>query len=641
MIAYKEAPVNSKSDTLSLQRRWANATRAQVDAFMDRVRQRPNDHPEYTVAGNTLYHTHGRLGRKEIVPLESREQTMAGALERYSYPGLQRFQQQLANEYVNLSRRKVARWYNNSELVQLHRTAPSTRMVRRPVHASRGLSLLQIDLLDMRSTVSRGQRWVLVCVDVFSRLIMVRTMPNKRAVTVARAFESIIRAYSLDLFQPNIIADNDKSFEAEFDQLLQRYDLKMIHVKTYTHGAAIVEAANKLIRARLGRFMTRTGRRDWAHPDGLDAVVHQLNSTPHHNTKVPPAVALHAFLNGDNQMVEYVVERQKRAAAKSLSREQPRLAVGQAVRLSIYAISSAARKQRSHMTKGRKASQLASWTRAIFHVSHVSAGTVLSHAIYRVTELPRKRFFRNELAPLSEDELRGDAAPPRPKDRMNNLERRALDRLIEQNEADGGEKEPNRFVGTAVVRRPFLDREEPQVGRVVGHIPPSREVLADRALDYDDDPSNDFEDDDGNFGERYVIEYEGGYQEQMTPDELMMYLSAEDTEAYAREGEGDEAKTDSSDDDAQPVRKLTALERRYLGMIVEADPDNDSDVGTVIKVNKKSVWIRWKEPFDTADDGTPNFIQRNKPMAEIKQYEKDYGLAKDDDFLNSLNIQQA
>ena len=136
MIAYKEAPVNSKSNTLSLQRRWANATRAQVDAFMDRVRQRPNEHPEYTVAGNTLYHTHGRLGRKEIVPLESREQTMAGALERYSYPGLQRFQQQLANEYVNLSRRKVARWYNNSELVQLHRTAPSTRMVRRPVHAS-------------------------------------------------------------------------------------------------------------------------------------------------------------------------------------------------------------------------------------------------------------------------------------------------------------------------------------------------------------------------------------------------------------------------------------------------------------------------------------------------------------------------
>jgi hypothetical protein len=629
---YRDAPIDSQNPRLSVENRFMNVTQSQLDDFMRRVQQRPGAYPTYQASNNVLYHIHGRLGRREIVPLEQREATMAAALRRHGYPGLHRFQQQLANEYVNLSKRKVERWYNNSETVQLHKTALSTRQVRRPVWASRGLSLVQIDLLDMRNMSSRNQRWVLVCVDVFSRLIIVRTMPNKRAATVARAFESMIRGYNFDLFRPNIIADNDRSFEGEFDELLQQYKLKMIHVKTYTHGAAIVEATNKLLRSRLARWMTHTGRRDWAHPDGLDAVVHQLNTTPHYNTNVPPAVALHAFLSGtDDEMVAYVRERNQRAAAKSMSRELPRLAVGQAVRLSIYALSSAARKQRNNPTKGRKASQMASWTRTIFHVSHVSAGTVLSHASYRVRELPNKRFFRNELTPVSETELRADAAPPRPKDRMNALEKRALDRIIENNEADGG-ADPNRLVGVAVIRKPFVDRAQPQLGRVVGHIPPSREVHSNRALDYDGDPTNDDDDDQGNFGERYIVEYGGGRQEEMTPDDVMMYLNAEDSETYAQAGASQQQEEEKEEEEETEVQEpvdsppfpppSNPQQHPYQDRFIRGA---DGDIGKVLywafektgKKKRRRYVVKWTTPLDNAD-GTGQTLYQHYSPDEIR-----------------------
>jgi hypothetical protein len=84
---------------------------------------------------------------------------------------------------------------------------------------------------------------------------------------------------------------------------------------------------------------------------------------------------------------------------------------------------------------------------------------------------------------------------------------------------------------------------------------------------------------------------------------------------------------DSEQEPEQPKpQKMTAMQKKYLGMILKADQDNDNDTGVVVKVNKKTVHVRWTEVFD--DDQEDPYLQTDFPISEIKQYEKEYGVTK-------------
>ena len=627
MIAFKPAPVGSKSDTLTVERRWANATQADLDKRMREVRATPESHPEYTVANDRLYHTSVEMGRRVILSLEERDAVFAREYARYDQPSLSQFVTLMRNKYVNASKRKVERHYRLHAANQIHAPAVNKRLTRRALWSSNALSFLAMDLIDQTNNAKSGYRYILVIIDVFSRFCWALPLRNKQSQTVADAFRTVIQQYSLDHFLPNLVSDQGTEFLGAFRTMCEdEYGLKMIQVKTYM-GVAMVERMNRTIREGLGRAKTR-GEANWVR--ALPNVVHRYNTLPHGTTKTPPFISLNGWLQQDGQLIQYVRERNRMVAERSMSKEGNRLPPGSRVRVSLFALSSAFRriaKKKGKSDDKRKLSEMPTWTVSIFTVRTVSQGTSRAHAVYQLVEL-RGRYFRNELQLVSNESEMVDDIDDSPfqqkNQQMSSLESNALDQLdilVNQNDMSRN-PDAQRFIG-AMVRRTFTDVGE-QYGKVVAYIPP-------------DDTSEDME-----LGERWVVEYQtNGKQELLMSSEVLVSIDAEVSGDMRAADEEEEEKEEIVNDDAQPVRKLTALERRYLGMIVEADPDNDSDAGTVIKVNKKSVWIRWKEPFDTADDGTPNFIQRNKPMAEIKQYERDYGLAKDDVFLNSLNIQQA
>ena len=156
--------------------------------------------------------------------------------------------------------------------------------------------------------------------------------------------------------------------------------------------------------------MSSSGRSDWHNK--LEDIVFAYNSSGHSTIGgLEPAVALHKSLQGDNETIQYVRTKNFIAAKRRMGVEGSLLEVGQKVRVSIYAISSAARKMKKGMSKARKPSQVENYTRSVFTIKHVSKGTALQHRQCRLREL-RGIFWRTELLPVS-DELRKDAAKKR------------------------------------------------------------------------------------------------------------------------------------------------------------------------------------------------------------------------------------
>ena len=107
----------------------------------------------------------------------------------------------------------------------------------------------QIDLVEMQkvSKFNNGYRYMLSCIDVFSRYARVEPVKNKTGQVVAKAMNNLLLKE-----KPNIIqSDQGKEFyNIHFKDLLKKYNIKHISVKSQ-FKSALVERFNKTLKSRL------------------------------------------------------------------------------------------------------------------------------------------------------------------------------------------------------------------------------------------------------------------------------------------------------------------------------------------------------------------------------------------------------
>jgi hypothetical protein len=317
----------------------------------------------------------------------------------------------------------------------------------------------------------------------------------------------------------------------------------------------------------------------------LPQLVSTYNNTVHSVIKVEPAVALRLGLADDQDLLGYVRANDFRAAKKLMGPDQHPLNVGDRCRVSVFAISSEARRLRGDVG-GRKASQETNWSRAIFTVRNRSSGTALARPEYRLQELGfgkrRPTFYRHELlGPIDVDRLRDDVAKPPSKDQMAELEADALAE-IEREAADAETVDQikqavdaptsanDARLLDAKVKKTFTDGA--LKGTVVRHmvIPLAMVGNGDVAA-----------------GERWLVRYENNKEQLVTPQELLDILVA------------DSPKAKVADD---PLASDPLLGRQ-----LRAPEADDPDVGTILSVvlkkpagaKKKRVrhyTVEWRSP---------------------------------------------
>ena len=560
-------------------------TQAQVDAELERV-ARGDARPGFSEYNGKLMYTNATRGRREVLPLEERDRVLVDLHKLHGYPGVQRFHSLVERQYAGVSRRKLAKWYNDSANNQIHARMQSKTIVR-PVYAHDPARHLQCDLVDFQSRPSGRHKWVFCFIDVFSRYMVAHAQANKEGETCANTLRRVCQQLDLDRLGSVMQSDNDPSFNSEvFQDVVREFGLKHVFSKTYSSTSqGKVERAQLTLRSMIGKWRTASGRSDWHTV--LPNLVHSYNVTEHSVTKVEPAIALAGGLRGDADLLAFVRHNNFNASKKLMGVDGKHLQVGDRVRVSIFAISSQARREREK----RKASEQANWSRAIFTVKNRSAGTELAFPSYRLREFGNSAiFYRYELlGPIDESRLRKDVAKPPPKDNMKELEDDAVAELAAaaapavlppSSMKKPTTKEDGRFVGMRV-RKEFADAGSFD-GIVVGHVPAVEADLSD---------------------EKWIVQYTNGKQEALDPQTLLDIMVVAPIKGV-----------DDAGGKAAAKKKSTKADDPLIGR--QVGNAEDEDVGEIVEVRwrkfggkkRKRAVVKWGTPLEKAD-GTTTFTK--------------------------------
>jgi len=137
--------------------------------------------------------------------------------------------------------------------------------------------LWQLDLTEMipYAKVNKGYKYILTCIDVFSRFGRAIPLKSKKGEDVAKALATIFN----DNIPFYIQTDLGKEFyNSHVKKILTKHGVR--HYSVYSQfKAALVERWNRTLRERLNRYFTYRGKKQWH--DALDDIVYSYNHSKH------------------------------------------------------------------------------------------------------------------------------------------------------------------------------------------------------------------------------------------------------------------------------------------------------------------------------------------------------------------------
>lgn len=148
----------------------------------------------------------------------------------------------------------------------------------------------QIDLIDMQkySKYNSGFKYILTCIDTFSKYAWVQAIKSKSAENVTQAMLHLLNGDNLKQRRPKNIQSDDgrEFFNEKFRLLLKKYNIN--HYSTYSvKKASIVERFIRTIKSWLWQKFTYNGSYKWVGHT-LSDLMNRYNNKVHTTIKVAP-----------------------------------------------------------------------------------------------------------------------------------------------------------------------------------------------------------------------------------------------------------------------------------------------------------------------------------------------------------------
>ena len=155
-----------------------------------------------------------------------------------------------------------------------------------PIFAKHKYEILQMDLVDMSdiSTANKNYKYLLIAIDVFSRLAFVVPMKNKFTSTIIESTKDI-----LNVTKPTIInVDQGSEFIShEFKKLIKDRDIEINYVDVGDHHKlGIVDRLVRTIREKINKYLAMHNTTNYI--DVLPNIVNNYNLAYHSGIKKAP-----------------------------------------------------------------------------------------------------------------------------------------------------------------------------------------------------------------------------------------------------------------------------------------------------------------------------------------------------------------
>ncbi len=169
-----------------------------------------------------------------------------------------------------------------------HKSAP-IRFQRRKVVSLFVNQIFCTDLIDFQklSRFNRGQKWLCVVLDIFSRYLYGFPLPNKTAASVKKGFQEFFRKHRV---KPLLLQSDmgNEYYGKEFREYLKTKNIK--HYSVYTRlKASVCERVNLTILKKLHRYFTFAKTKNWV--DVIQKLITAYNNEKHRTLGMSPAEA--------------------------------------------------------------------------------------------------------------------------------------------------------------------------------------------------------------------------------------------------------------------------------------------------------------------------------------------------------------
>ena len=203
------------------------------------------------------------------------------------------------------------------------------RFPRRKMYSKRVNDVWAIDLMDFTQnlvSVNRQNRYALIVIDIFSRYVFGVPIKNKNALTVTRAFESILEESGT---RPLLICSDHGAefFNRTFKNMLEKNGIKIY--STYQDvKSSIVERVIRTLRKMIKRHFIISNSSVWYN--ALSSIIAKYNHKKHRTIGMTPSDAQ----KSENHDLVYKTQFPN-ATKKQIPASFPKFLSGDQVRISM------------------------------------------------------------------------------------------------------------------------------------------------------------------------------------------------------------------------------------------------------------------------------------------------------------------
>lgn len=199
--------------------------------------------------------------------------------KNHNYPPANRFYQILKENDIKATHTEVKEFISKQAVNQVHKKVEYRRSKSKHFTASYPNEIFQIDLLDYQkySHQNKGYKWILICIDIFTRKAYARPVKNKTASLVEEAFKDI------GVIPKVAYHDEGNEFKGKFLEYLNENNVINVENDTGNHNSlGIVDRFSRTIKMSLSRYMTANDTTKWYIV--LPRLIELYNNTPHKGT---------------------------------------------------------------------------------------------------------------------------------------------------------------------------------------------------------------------------------------------------------------------------------------------------------------------------------------------------------------------
>ena len=223
-----------------------------------------------------------------IIPEEGEENGRVPdttVLQSSCFGGVERLYRDVKKEgKYDISRAQLKKWLMKQDTYTLHKQA--RRHYKRNRVIVGGIDeLWQMDLADMQAHAKEndGYRYLLVCIDVFSKYVWVIPLKTKTGPALVTAFKKILESGR----KPQKIQTDEGTefFNKHFKDLMKSEEIQLYNTYNETK-ASVVERVIHTLKTRMWRYFT--AKRTRRYIDVLQDLVDSYNKSKHRSIQKKP-----------------------------------------------------------------------------------------------------------------------------------------------------------------------------------------------------------------------------------------------------------------------------------------------------------------------------------------------------------------